>query len=40
MKRLLVLLFVALLTVGVKAQYKKGQHFYCTANNVNIYSNF
>lgn len=36
MKRLLVLLFLALLTVGVKAQYKKGQHFYCTANNVNI----
>jgi len=36
MKRLLILLMVVMAATVANAQYKKGQHLYCTINNVNI----
>lgn len=36
MKKLVLLLFVMLMSINADAQYRNGQYLYCTGNNVNV----
>ena len=36
MKKLVLFLFVMLMSINADAQYRSGQYLYCTGNNVNV----